>query len=129
MSGARPKRVVVIDDSPTQCAWWRNLLSSRYGSGVRVETYVDPVAAVTALGPDIHLLLLDWEMPGLDGMAMLERARGSGVNLKRIIIASARPAAELHQVFDRTGCLAVIEKNEPEQHAACLMILDSIMKR
>lgn len=129
MSDDRRRRVVVIDDSATQCAWWRSLLAARYGDRAAVETYVDPQAAVAALGPDIHLMLLDWEMPVLDGMAVLEVARQRGVNLKRIIITSARPAAQLHEVFDRTGCLAVIEKSEPEQHAAFLMILDSIMKR
>lgn len=129
MSDDRPRRVVVVDDSPTQCAWWRALLTERYGSRAAVETYVDPQAAVQRLGPDIHLMLLDWEMPVLDGRGMLEEARQRGVNLKRVIITSARPAEELHEVFDRTGCLAVIEKSEPEQHAAFLMILDSMMKR
>ncbi len=120
---------MVVDDSATQCAWWRSLLVARYGERAAVETYVDPLEAVPRLGPDIHLMLLDWEMPGLDGMGVLEEARARGVNLKRVIITSARPADELHEVFDRTGCLAIIEKREPEQHAAFLMILDSIMKR
>jgi CheY-like chemotaxis protein len=74
-------------------------------------------------------MLLDWEMPGADGQQVLEGARLLGVNLKRVIITSGHPAEALHQVFDRTGCLAVIEKNEPEQQAAFLMILDSIMRR
>jgi CheY-like chemotaxis protein len=96
---------------------------------VAVETYSDPHAAVASLGPDIHLMLLDWEMPELDGEAVLEAARARGVNLKRVIITSGHPAEELHQAFDRSGCLAVIEKAEPEQQAAFMMILDSIMKR
>jgi len=74
-------------------------------------------------------MLLDWEMPVMDGQAVLERARAAGVNLKRVIVTSGHPADTLHQVFDRTGCLAVIEKAEPEQQAAFLMILDSIMRR
>lgn len=129
MSDDRPRRVVIVDDSPTQCAWWRTLLEQRYGGRAAVETYVDPQAAATHLGPDIHLMLLDWEMPVLDGRGLLEEARRRGVNLKRVIITSARSAAELHEVFDHAGCLAVIQKSEPEQHAAFLMILDSIMKR
>lgn len=121
--------MVVVDDSPVQCAAWRHLLEARFGSRVAVETYDDPARAVEALGPDIHLMLLDWEMPGIDGQAVLEAARTRGVNLKRVIITSGHPAERLHQVFDRTGCLAVIEKSEPQQQAAFLMILDSIMKR
>jgi CheY-like chemotaxis protein len=128
VSGDR-RRVVVVDDSRVQCAVWRKLLEDRYGQRVAVETYEDPQAAVTELGPDIHLMLLDWEMPELDGAEVLEKARERGVNLKRVIITSGHPADELHRVFDRTGCLAVIEKSEPQQQAAFLMILDSIMRR
>jgi len=121
--------VVIIDDSPLQCAAWRQLLERRYGARAAVEIYSDPTAAVEKLGADVHLMLLDWEMPAMDGEAVLEAARRGGVNLKRVIITSSHPAEKLHQVFDRSGCLAVIEKAEPEQQAAFLMILDSIMRR
>ncbi|HXT50145.1 MAG TPA: response regulator, partial [Thermoanaerobaculia bacterium] len=68
----RPVRAVVVDDSPFQCTALRLMLEKRYGDRVRVETYVDPVQAVEKLDAGIGLLLLDWEMPGLDGGAMLE---------------------------------------------------------
>ena len=129
MNGSSPRRVVVIDDSPVQCAYWRQLLERRYGDRASLETYTDPTSAVGGLGPDIHLMLLDWEMPGMDGAAVLEEARRRGVNLKRVIISSSHPADRLHEAFDRSGCLAVIEKAEPEQQAAFMMILDSIMRR
>ncbi|HEV8241114.1 MAG TPA: response regulator [Thermoanaerobaculia bacterium] len=126
---ARPVRAVVIDDSHFQCTVLRRTLEARYGDKVRVETYADPLQAVERLGPDIGLLLLDWEMPGLDGGAMVEEARRRGVDLKRVIIRSARHADELHERFDGRGCLCVIEKGEAEQQAAFLMILDGIVKR
>jgi CheY-like chemotaxis protein len=94
-----------------------------------VETFSDPRVALGEFRPDIHLMLLDWEMPGLDGAAVLEEARRRGVDPKRVIISSSHPANELHRAFDASGCLAVIEKAEPEQQAAFMMILDSIMKR
>ncbi len=105
------------------------MLEKRYGNKVAVETHCDPLAAVGKLSSDIHLLLLDWEMPEMDGKEVLEAAGNCGVNKKRIIITSCHPAQKLHEVFDKSGCLAVIEKKEPEQQAAFLMILDSIMKR
>ena len=119
----------MIDDSPVQCEGWRRLLESRYGERVLVETYTDPRTALEEIGPDVHLMLLDWEMPELDGERVLEEARRRGVNPKRVIITSGHSAEELHRVFDRTACLAVIEKSEPEQQAAFMMILDSIMRR
>jgi len=120
---------MVVDDSPFQCLALRTMLEQRYGDKVQVETYVDPVQAVERLDPGIGLLLLDWEMPGLDGGAMLEEARQRGVDLKRVIIRSARHADELHRRFDGRGCLCVIEKGEQEQQAAFLMILDGIVRR
>jgi len=129
MADARPRRAVVIDDSQVQCAVWKRLLEDRYGDRIAVETYSDPRTGVEAMGPDVHLLLLDWEMPHMDGKEVLEAARALGVNLKRIIITSSHPADRLHEEFDESGCLAVIEKAEPEQQAAFMMILDSIMRR
>ena len=129
MNPDQRRRVVVVDDSPLQCAVWRRLLENRYGIRVAVETYTDPVEAVKQLGSDIHLLLLDWEMPDMDGVEVLAAAREAGVDLKRIIVTSSHSADRLHEVFDDTGCLAVIEKAEPAQQAAFMMILDSIMKR
>ena len=129
MAADAPRRVVVVDDSKLQCAVWRKLLEERYGDKVAVETYTDPVEAEHGLAPDIHLMLLDWEMPERDGKEVLAVAKEAGVNLKRVIITSGHPADRLHEEFDDAGCLAVIEKAEPEQQAAFLMILDSIMRR
>jgi CheY-like chemotaxis protein len=127
--GPSRRRVVVVDDSPLQCAVWRRLLEERYGDRATIETYTDPTRAADELAPDVHLLLLDWEMPEMDGRAVLSRALAVGVNPKRIIITSSHPANRLHEAFDDSGCLAVIEKAEPEQQAAFMMILDSIMRR
>ena len=129
MNAAAPRRVLVVDDSKLKFAVWRRLLEERYRNKVSVETYTDPAEAVLRMSPDIHLLLHDWEMPEMDGKEVLDAAREAGVNLKRIIITSGHPADRLHEEFDDSGCLAVIEKMEPEQQAAFLMILDSIMRR
>jgi len=122
-------RAVVVDDSRFQCSALRAMLQHRFGDQVSVETYSDPQAALDHLGPDVDLLLLDWEMPSMDGAAVLEEARERGVPLKRIIIRSSHPAEELHRRFDHCGCLCVIEKGEAEQGAAFLMILDGIVRR
>ena len=129
MSAAETRRAMVVDDSRLQCAVWRKLLEERYKNKIAVETYTDPAEAVPGMAPDIHLLLLDWEMPEMDGKEVLAAAREAGVNLKRVIITSGHSADRLHEEFDDSGCLAVIEKTEPEQQAAFLMILDSIMRR
>ncbi len=121
--------MVVIDESPKQCAVWRMLLEERYGRTVRVETHRDVDKALPTLGPEVHLLILDLDIPGVACAVLFESACAAGVDSKRIIITSARPADHIHEQCDERGPLAVIEKAEPEQHKALLMILDSIMKR
>ena len=123
-----PVRVVVIDDSPFQCSAVRRLLEERYGARVAVETHTDPHRALERLDPGVDVLLLDWEMPVLDGEAMLEEARRRGVDLKRVVIRSSHSAEALHARFDDRGCLCVIEKGEREQQAAFLMILDGLVR-
>ena len=121
--------MLVVDDSKLQCAVWRKLLEERYGDKVAVETYTDPAEAALAMAPDIHLLLLDWEMPEMNGKEVLAAAPTDAGSRAEPACSSGHSADRLHEEFDDSGCLAVIEKAEPEQQAAFLMILDSIMRR
>jgi len=129
MVSMQPRRIMVIDDSPFQCAIWERTLRQRYGERAIIETYTDPRKALENLDSGVHVVLLDWEMPEMDGLETFKAAVAAGYNPKRIIITSSHPADRLHEIFDDTDCLAVIEKVEPEQQAAFQMIMDSIMKR
>ena len=42
MSDERPKRVVIVDDSPSYCDLWSNFMLERYPDVARVETYSHP---------------------------------------------------------------------------------------
>ncbi|MGZ5426195.1 MAG: hypothetical protein ACXWE1_03215 [Thermoanaerobaculia bacterium] len=129
VAAGRPKRVVLVDESPLYAESWRAVLACRYGPAVSFEFYRDPIGALDALGPDVSLLLVDLELPLFGGQKMLELAKGRGVACRRIVILSSRPAEDLHQLFPDGSCLAVINKTEPNQQNAFLMILDSIVKR
>ena len=124
-----PKRIVIVDDSETFCRTWREFLACRYGGEVRVEAYLDPVQALRAVGPEVDLLLVDLEMPVIDGRKFLEFAAARGVDRSRVMIVSARDAEHLHELFPMGTCLAVINKEDPPQQAAFLMILDSLLGR
>jgi CheY-like chemotaxis protein len=125
----KPKRIVLVDDSPLYAESWRAVFASRYGDRVVFEAYQDPLKALPRLGPDVDLLLLDLEIPVLDGRKLAAIARDKGVACGRIVILSGRDADELHALFPRESCLAVINKTEPQQQNGFLMILDSIVKR
>lgn len=124
-----PKRIVIVDDQLSFCTRWRAFFEGRFYGRVAVETYTDPVASLAHLGPGIALLMLDLEMPGMDGSKVLAFAVKRGVDPRRIVITSARDADYLHRLFPKGRCLAVINKDEPQQQAAFLLILESIMRK
>lgn len=125
----RAKRVVLVDDSTAYAASWRAIFAERFGGRVDFEAYQDPVAALAKLGPDVDLLLVDLEMPVLDGRSVARLAKERGVSEKKIVIVSGHDADELHRLFPKGACLAVINKTEAQQQSAFLMILDSIVLR
>lgn len=125
----RTKRVVLVDDSLLYAESWRAILRCRYGERVRLEHFQDPLRALPSLGPDVDLLLIDLELPVLDGQKLAEIAKQRGVACRRIVVVSGKDADELHRLFPQSSCLAVINKTEPKQQQAFLMILDSVMKR
>ena len=124
-----PKKVLLIDDSVLYAESWRAVLLSRYGEKIAFEAYQDPLKAIPHLAPDVDLLLLDLEMPVLDGRKIAALAQERGIPPRRIVVVSARDADALHRIFPSGTCLAVINKSEPAQQEAFLMILDSVMRR
>jgi CheY-like chemotaxis protein len=127
---ARPQKlIVVVDDNALFCNKMAQFFKDRYGDKVKVETYTDPLKGLTGLAPDLDLLIVDLEMPMIDGKKFLHFARQKGIDRKRIIIASFQSAEILHEKFKLSECLAVMDKNEPEQQKVFAMITDSIMKK
>lgn len=125
----RPKRVVIVDDSPAYCDLWSNFISERYPAKVVVETYSHPYDALPKIDQAIDLLIVDLEMPGMDGRKFVDYARQKGLSPKRIVVTSSHSAEVLHERFKIGETIAVVSKTEPKQQEAFLMILDSIMRR
>lgn len=125
----RVKRIVVVDDNQTFCNQMVQFFQDRYGSQVSVEAHIDPLQALGVLGPDIELLIVDLEMPTIDGKKFLNFAIQKGVDKRRIIINSFQNAEFLHQKFQLSECLAVMDKNDPEQQRVFAMISDSIVNK
>ncbi len=121
--------IVVIDDSSLQCKIWKHYLENRFNGQLQVICFTDPRRGVEEMHVDADMILVDWEMPDMDGMAVLEELDRRGIDLKQVIIVSSHPVDHLHEVFDPTGCLAVIEKTESAQQAAFMMILDDLVRR
>lgn len=125
----KPKRIIIVEHEPLFAEAWRTLLVTRYGPAITVETYQDPLRVLEVIGPDVSLLLVDLELPLFGGRKMFELAKERGVAPRRMVILSSRDADELHELFPEGCCLAVINKHEPNQQNAFLMIVDSVVKR
>ncbi len=125
----RRKRFVIVDDSPAFCDLWSAFLAGRYAGAIAVETYSHPYDALPKIESNIDLLIVDLEMPGMDGRKFVDYALQKGVSPKRIVVASSHSAEVLHERFRIGETIAVINKTEPKQQEAFLMILDSIMRR
>lgn len=123
------KRIVVVDDSPAFCDLWSNFIAQHYPGLADVETYRHPYDALPKIDETIDLLIVDLEMPGMDGKKFVDYARQKGLAARRIIVTSSHSADELHERFRIGETIAVINKSDPKQQEAFLMILDSVMRR
>ena len=123
------KRIVVVDDSPAFCDLWSNFIGERYAKVANVEAYSHPYDALPKIDNTIDLLIVDLEMPGMDGKKFVDYARQKGVPAQRIVVTSSHSAEELHQRFRIGETIAVINKTDPRQQEAFLMILDSVARR
>ena len=123
------KRVVIVDDSPAFCDLWSNFIAERYADVAQVERYTHPYDALPKIDASIDLLIVDLEMPGMDGKKFVDYARQKGLSARRIVVTSSHSADELHQRFRIGETIAVINKTEAKQQEAFLMILDSVLRR
>ena len=123
------KRIVIVDDSPSYGDLWSNFITERYPDVAKVETYKHPYDALPKIDASIDLLIVDLEMPGMDGRKFVGYAREKGLSERRIVVTSSHSADELHRRFKIGECIAVINKTEAKQQEAFLMILDSVMRR
>jgi CheY-like chemotaxis protein len=126
---ALPKQVVVVDDNELFCSKMIHFFEERYGDKVNVTTFTDPLKGLAGLQTNVDLLIVDLEMPMIDGKKFLQFALQKGVDRKKIIITSFRTAEELHAKFQLSEVLAVMDKNEAEQQKVFVMITDSIMRK
>ena len=123
------KRVVIVDDSVGYCDLWSNFILERYAEEVNVESYSHPYDALPKIDETIDLLIVEMEMPGMDGKKFVDYARQKNVPARRIVVTSSHSADELHERFRIGETIAVINKTDPKQQEAFMMILDSVMRR
>lgn len=121
-------KILIIDDDTAFLAVLCEYLKDNYPR-LKVEACTNPLKALGSLRGDVSLLLIDLEMPNLDGLKLFQFARESGIDKNRIVILSGRDADYLHQQFPMGTCLAVLNKFEAKQKAVLEMIFSSLNRK
>lgn len=97
---------------------------------LKVEICNNPLTALALIKKGGNeLVIIDLEMPALDGMKVYRFALDAGVDKKRIVILSARDPEYLREFFPMGSCLAVLNKFEARQKEVLGMIFKSIQRK
>ncbi len=122
------QKIVIIDDDQHFLDFFARYVSEAFPL-LEVESFYDPIKSLAAISSDIDLLLIDLEMPGLDGTKLLSYACEKGVHKGKIIILSGHDAEYLHQKIPMGKCLAVLNKHEARQKEVLDMIFSALQKK
>ena len=122
-------KILIIDDNESFLAFLKDYIKESYPR-LDVETCTDPYQALGGLQKEgLDLLVVDMEMPKLDGLKVFKYATEAGIDKNRIVILSGRDSDYLHEHFPLGTCLAVLNKYEAKQKAVLDMIFSSLHRK
>ena len=122
-------KILIIDDDLAFSAFLADSIRESYPL-LQVHICSDPLKSLKMIRDEkFDLLLIDLEMPNMDGSKIYRYATGAGFDKNRIVILSGRDADYLHEHFPLGACLAVLNKYEAKQKAVLEMILSSLQRK
>lgn len=118
--------VLLIDDEIAFTDYLKGYVARRY-PGICMVVSNNPLEALKLLQVNIYdLVLIDIEMPVIDGVKLLNFAFQAGIERNRIVMLSGHTADYLHKVCPTGSCLAVLNKFEMRQREVLDMIFSSL---
>ena len=114
--------ILYVDDEPILLMFWAELIEA---AGYRVITAYDGASAVRLfLSETVHAVILDYEMPGMDGAALAAQIKQINKKIP-IILHSGAPAirkedlALFNHVIAKGNTLSVLLKALAEDLPPC----------
>jgi CheY-like chemotaxis protein len=122
-------RILLIDDDPAFTRFLSAYIADNFPL-LQVETCNNPLSGLHAIKSGSYdLMLIDLEMPAMDGLKLLRFAVSSGMDKNRIVILSGRDADFLHDICPMGTCLAVLNKFEVRQKSVLDMVFNSLHRK
>lgn len=122
-------KILLIDDDRGFTNFLSGYIRDTYPL-LQVEICNNPLTALQRIkAGGYNLMLIDLEMPSMDGLKLLSFATQTGMDKNRIVILSGRDADFLHGLCPMGTCLAVLNKFEARQKAVLDMIFSSLQEK
>ncbi len=122
------KKLLYIDDDPGFLKRIAMHVRERFPL-IEPLTCQNPVEALPFIDSSLDLLIVDLEMPVLDGKKLLNYAINKGLDRRKIVVISSRDSEYLHKVFPMGECLCVLNKHDSRQLQVLDMVLASVEKK
>jgi two-component system sensor histidine kinase BarA len=125
MSTGEGKRILVVEDDTTNQTIVCSML---HNAGYRTRVACDGASALALLSTDaFDLVLMDWQMPDMDGLEVTRRLRGGAVGrvgqVLPIVALTANAFAE-----DRIACLAAGMNDFLTKPVLSAVLLDTVSR-
>ena len=123
------KRILLIDDDPAFTKFLSAYIADNFPL-LQVDICNNPMSGLHSIKSGHYdLMLIDLEMPSMDGLKLLKFAVDSGMDKNRIVILSGRDADFLHSICPMGTCLAVLNKFEVRQKSVLDMVFNSLHRK
>jgi len=121
--------ILLIDDDSSFTGYLEGYVAERYPR-INLVSCNNPLEALRIIPVGcFDLLLIDLEMPALDGRKLMNFALQAGVKPANMVLLSGHDADYLHKICPSGSCLAVLNKFEMRQREVLDMIFSSLSSK